>query len=613
MKNLSMISLCLVFIAFAGSAMAADMGGSLGHDLDALWADAQQNHDLDNEDAVILLESRLVTLNPDGTRSTRVHRVVWIGTAMGIRNYADLRVPWDMANSTLEVEILRTWMDNSWWPDAERISDTAVVHTLPYAVRAAHDYTTMRETMLLHDGVELPCIMETAYTITEAPAFEFADDLFVMSQRDPAVKVEYQVVAPGGTEVLFESLNGQALPVVDDVMGNLVMTWTMDNALALKVPITAAPERYEAAVVWSTWPDWDSLRDAWMASVKGAVVVDEELQKVKDEFWAGEVSSLNPFPACRDWVNENVRPVSYDTQHWFGRPRPATRTYETGYGHALDRALLFSIMLDSGNNNGVLFFLGPVGDLVASDIPRLAGLGDLMVAYQGLDRLIYDPSHGTVLHGSEVQGRPWSLYGVHAQPTRGAAGASDIVVELILEPGEEGAWSGSGAFKRSGAFPIGSDQGQLGSMVTAILPGAELGEVQLDPTGGFAFDLTIPEAEEDENGFKRWVLGPLNLGGLPSDVHVSDQVRTSPILIGWTLKKAVKVRLKGDSLSMPEEVTLDNEAGTFTVKVFEEYGWTVVERTLELKQARYEGEQWPALRALLLEEQDPRHGTILFD
>ena len=449
--------------------------------------------------------------------------------------------------------------------------------------------------------------METAYTITEQPAFEYADDLFVMPQRDPAVKVEYQLVAPGGTEVLFEDLNGQAAPVVDDVMGNLVMTWTMDDAPALKMPITAAPERYEPAVVWSTWPDWETLRDAWLASVNPAMIVSEDLQKVKDEFWAGQPSSLNPFGACSDWVNETVRPVGYGASHWFGRPRPAGRTYETGYGHALDRALLFSVMSGSGSENGVLFFLGPVGELVALDVPRLAGLGNLMVAYQGMGQVVYDPAHGTLLDAPAIQGRPWSLYGVHAQPTQGASGMSGGVVELILEPGTEGDWEGSGGSS------IGSDEGQSSAMVSTILPGAEMGDIQRGLTGGFSFAFSIPVAEEDENGIKRWVLGPVNAGVLPADVHVTDQTRTSPVIIGSNLRNVVSVRLKSDGVSMPESMTLDNEAGTFTVEVFEEYGWSVVERTLELKQDRYEADQWPALRALLLEEQDPRYGTILFD
>jgi hypothetical protein len=36
-----------------------------------------------------------VTIEADGAVATRVHRVVWIGTAVGLRTHADLRVPWN--------------------------------------------------------------------------------------------------------------------------------------------------------------------------------------------------------------------------------------------------------------------------------------------------------------------------------------------------------------------------------------------------------------------------------------------------------------------------------------------------------------------------------------
>ena len=70
----------------------------------------------------------------------------------------------------------------------------------------------MRETMLLHDGVELPCIMETAYTITEngLPAL---DGLFVFPQRDPSVLTELKLTFPSGSLFRHEALNGVPEPV----------------------------------------------------------------------------------------------------------------------------------------------------------------------------------------------------------------------------------------------------------------------------------------------------------------------------------------------------------------------------------------------------------------
>ena len=87
---------------------ANTMGSSDGYDLDALWTRAQNTFDLTEHDAVLLLESRAVTIGSTGSHVTRVHRVVWIGTARGIRAHADLRIPYNSATSALTVKSLRT-------------------------------------------------------------------------------------------------------------------------------------------------------------------------------------------------------------------------------------------------------------------------------------------------------------------------------------------------------------------------------------------------------------------------------------------------------------------------------------------------------------------------
>ena len=195
MKRLPLIivaaAIITAFLAISNPVSAQDMGTSQGYDLDALWSSARSQHDPATEDAIVLLEARKITIAANGNEVTRVHRIVWIGTAIGIRSYADLRVPWNSATSTLNVVALRTWRDGRWWPDASNVSETAVVETLPYAVALADDYTSLRETMLLHDGVELPCIMETVYEIeTRGAAAAGADGRWVFPQRDPAIRVE---------------------------------------------------------------------------------------------------------------------------------------------------------------------------------------------------------------------------------------------------------------------------------------------------------------------------------------------------------------------------------------------------------------------------------------
>ena len=86
--------LCVMVLALSFPVLlsAATMGNSQGYDLDALWAKAQKQYDLKAHDAILLLEGRHASILENGNLKTRVHRVVWIGTEMGIDHYADLRI-----------------------------------------------------------------------------------------------------------------------------------------------------------------------------------------------------------------------------------------------------------------------------------------------------------------------------------------------------------------------------------------------------------------------------------------------------------------------------------------------------------------------------------------
>jgi hypothetical protein len=321
----------------AAPVMADNMGSSLGHDLDQLWARAQSSFDLTADDAILLLESRHVSVLTNGQRVTRVHRVVWIGTNAVNRTHADLRIPYNSAHSELKVLKLRTWRDNQWWPHAEEISPTAVVETLPYAVARADDYTAMRETMLLHDGVELPCIMETSYEILDQ---SLLDGLWVFSQRDPAILVELKISIPEGRTFVFESVNGSPEPAIASDSGQKTYTWTMENVEKLGAPLVSNPAAYSPHVVWSTWSDWKTLGREIYWKFNEAAETSDALADTVAQRIADTSSPVSTARAIAAYVNESTRGVHYDDRFWSFAPRPASRTWETAYGHGLDRAVL---------------------------------------------------------------------------------------------------------------------------------------------------------------------------------------------------------------------------------------------------------------------------------
>jgi hypothetical protein len=630
MKTLKTILLTVAVMSLATPSIAAEMGVSGGHDLDQLWARAQADRDLSGEDAVLLLESHQVTLETDGTLATRVHRVVWIGSSVGIRSYADLRVPWNTATSQLDVEILRTWRDGHWWPDAETISETAVVQTLPYAVNRADDYTTMRETMLLHDGVELPCIMETAYTITET-GLPGADGVFVIPRRDFSALTELQVTVPAATALHFEMLNGVAEPAVEESGGAVTTSWRMENVPPMLTPLTDAPAAYEPAVVWSTWAEWTALRDHWRLAFDQAAVLDEALTDSVQTWIEHAPSQWSRLQAVTDQVNLYVRGIHYPDRFWTFAPRDAVRTWDTAYGHPLDRAVLTAALLRAAGYEVTPIFVGSGHSLVGPEIARLTGMGKLHLSIKGDPAGLYDPDRGSLSGQAPLIGLPIWRTDQYFEPFLGnSQWENRLEVTMTLEPGDNGHWQGSGQFHASGIFcpqgdMAGMDDGAhdyLAGVVGGVIDGASLERTnpeifhQHQVIFGFGFDVEKPEPEA--SGRTRLIVGAPGhgLASMAVGIHLYEDERQSPVILAGPMGQLVKVRLKFDEAGaahLPEPVSLVNDAGEFTVTSTKKDGWITVERELKLTAGSYPAEMWPQLRALLLEDADPANGVILLD
>jgi hypothetical protein len=631
------LGLALLLLMAAMPLRASTMGVSGGHDLDALWSRAQQRFDVSGNDAILLLESRHVTILHDGTVRTKTHRVVWIGTAMGIREQADLRIPYDTATSTLSVAALRTWRDGRWWPDAEKISGTAVVETLPFALATADDYTALRETMLLHDGVELPCIIETAYEIGEHGTAEGADGCWVFPQDNPAALVEFVLTVPGGTSPAVRSANGAPDPAVTtNADGSATYAWRMEDVRELGNPPVIDPASYAPSVSWSTWNGWDALDCEIASKVDDAATLSAALADTLAARLKNEPSQAAEARAIAGLVDEWTRFIHYDSRFWQFSPRPATRTWETAYGHAVDRAVLAIALFRAAGLAAEPVFRSAGSNGIDLDVPGLSRFDAMRVAVRA-DRfeLFYDPGDGTLAGAARfTDGRtvwyPATGDAPLAQASSGKPEAGGrFELTMTIEPGEGGAWSGSGFLDADGLFsPYSGMAGlgrevleSLGKIAGSVLPNATVTgfnpEVFESHRVAASFELSLPAGERDDRGRIDLAMGD-PAGGvmslLPDDVHLYHERRTSPVYLPGALLERVTLRVKTagrEIAGLPEPRTVRNAIGEFVLTVSEDDGWVEIDRELRLAGGAVRPELWPFLRAILLEESDPQNGLIL--
>ncbi len=597
-----MIRTILTLLLLVSTAFA-QMGVSNGHDLDALWTEARDAFDVDAHDAVLLLESRTETITEDGDLVTRIHRVVHVSTRAGQNAHADLRIPWNSATSTFEVVKLRTWRDDRWWPDADRLSDTAVVETLPHAVRTVWDMQDLRETMLLHDGVEAPCIMETEYVITErGGALPGVDGSFVFARREPAVLVQYAVTTPG--EVRHRSLNGAPQPAI----GGGGQHWTMRNVPARPLPDVDAAA-YAPTVEWTTWESDGAVIDYVNAVVDRLLPLEPAMLDSMAVAVAGVATPVARVRAVVDLVDETVRRVRYHAPDRALRARDALRTWNTAYADDLDRAVLqLAVLLEAGVESEIGFAVD------RADPGRLPGLrGTRPLVVMAHPSMVLDPAHDELLPLRAVE----LVVPVITEP---AAAPHDrfwtTKVDVTLARDDDG-WTGTGSLVASGSLSPWPDAEVHGAGVEGARVDDVAHEWFDDDLAVATFATTLAAPDPDALGRLRFDLAGVPGGVrslLPRGVETWRETRTSPVDLGPAASQSATLRLTLGAASVvhaPESMELVNDAGRFAVAVSESDGVLTIIREFELAGGVIAAEAWPALRALLLAEADPAHRTIL--
>ena len=625
----------LICLSLAAPLMAASMGRSGGYDLDQLLERARQQYDLSTQDAIVLLEHRHIEMPAGGVIRTTVHRVVWVGSTRGVHDYADLRIPWNSATSSMTVKTLRTWRDDTWWPDATEVSSTAVVETLPFAVALADDYTAMRETMLLHDGVEVPCIMETAWTIEERTDGRGGfDGTFLFPQEDPALMSVLSITLPEGESLASESVNGAPdAAITKGTGGTITYTWSMDAVEPLGEPHISSPASYAPAVAWSTWSDWQTLGAAFVSAFDGAVQVQGTLADSLAARLEGSPGAMARARRVAALVNEWTRRIRYDTRFWTFSPRPAVRTYETAYGHDLDRAVLAAALFRLAGLGAEPLFYSEEYRGTGSEIPGISRFDRMMILVQADQHARFDPSSGALTEYSlpPYATSVWRPAQNWKAPQRVEPADGGYELHITLEPAGDSGWRGTGYLNTSGALcsyteMVGLEnemQTRVETIAQSVLPGCTVDgcnpETLTPERAVIGFNFKIEKTEPDRFERTHLALGDPAGGinsNLPDDIHLYQENRTSPVVLPCTFNQTVTVRLKaGDRsiVSLPRAEEITNRTGRFTERVSREDGWITVERSLQLNRGVWDPASWPQMRELLLGNQRADGRTIVLE
>jgi hypothetical protein len=477
--------------------------------------------------------------------------------------------------------------------------------------------------------------METVYEIEEFSGAKYGSDAFwIFPQHDPAVLVEYNITIPADSAFHFINGNGAPRPDVGrNAEQGTTYVWKMEKVGGLGSPRIADPASYAPYLAWSTWKDWDRLGRKIASNFDEAACLSDALADTLAQRIEHEPEAASKARAVVDLVNEYTSGSHYNSRFWFLSPRPAERTWETAYGHCLDRAVLAAALLRGAGLKAdpVYHSVGSSG--IDNSVPGLSRFREIGLAVSGGSfQGFYNPAEGKLYGGlrqfyGRVVWKPGS--GDAPRMLQDSAAVSGLNLILTLKPGEEGSWDGTGFYNADGFFcrygEMAGLRGEalafIGTMASSVLEGADVGGFNpeiFNPglvSGGFEFK--VKGEDPDRQGRTRITIGdPAGgiISNLPSTVHLYHERRTSPVLLKGKMIQRICLRIKTgekEIVYLPETREIENEAGRYILSVRKEEGRVTIDRELAINTKTIRPGMWPELRALLLDETDSAGRTIL--
>jgi hypothetical protein len=625
----------IVFAVIIGSVSTASSQKSLSgqQNIAELMAIAQKNFDLSKEDAVILFEGKKLYWLPDGRLIDFNHEIIWINTDYAVNHYGDHRIPYDSEHCDFKVATVRTWRDSQWWETGE----TGIVETLPYQLNKAYDYSNVREMMLLHNGIEIPCILEVAYYIEDKEPFrDGIDGIWSFAKHDPVVWSWFGYGVAKGEKPQIEVSKEIGKPEIesDEKYGLDVYWWKAGPYDAIVHSFSENPASDVPYIAWSDWSDWQALGDFISDEIIELAVIDSAVVLSVDSVLADARTDSEKAGLIADYINDKTRLVDYSDKFWSDSPRPAMRTYDTAYGYKFDRAIFGKALFESAGLVTQPVYIGNgIGSYVPG-IPTTAAMSGIYLWLEG-DNFegIYNPASGTVtIANPKILNRvvwyPGNDKDPEMHPGNFKTSSLDVQIDLAYDVKAD-KLTGSGIYYADNAFsPYGEMVGvgdeaksYLNKTISSVLTGAKVTNFNPEIFGqgkvkcGFEFE--IEKLELDDFGRLEIEMGePAGgiLGYLPDGVRLTDQETRRWIYLPSVLNQNIELKLKLDDLKLiysPEANEFKDDCGNFAVKVNQDEKSITLTRSLSVMKTDYNPDEWPCLRKLLLDETGERNNTII--
>ncbi len=570
----------------AGLVLAVAALPVLAAGLPPQYAGTPTAKDYPRADVLVLSESRDFTLLPDGRQVEKVRRVEKILTYQGMDETGDPKVTFNKREQELSIERCRTYTADGLIVDAKANSFNEMT---PFELERAPAYTDWRQMVITKVGLDLNCVVELEYTLTDKrPWRRYLEGVERFEDQDPALERSVSVTVPEGRALHYRLFSAQAEPVVTRAGDAVTTTWTLGN-VPLAPPDELGPQErnFLPTLIFTTCPGWKQESSAIGGLVaKAEGVTSLQLKKKEESLLTGVASSFEKIEALHDYVAEDINTVRWPLADFDFVPRGAAEVYDSGYGNALDKGVLLCAMLKSAGIGAAISAGRQTvqGGLDPDAVACMAQMDTVLVRVEGPGGPLWlDPTASLSQRSQRdfagFKGLPL-LGGSDDLQTMTPVGGTDLLeADLEAAAGADLSLEGGGLVTLAGRYsPFYAVQGDekaqracLAAFVEGLLPGSALTDctvVRLEPQQcvfRILFKAPAPKVEAGIRAISTGLPGESLLARFPAS-YLGE--RTIPLVLAGSGKEHLVLRITlpegAKPLYLPGELKLSNAAGSFS-------------------------------------------------
>ncbi len=565
-------------------------------------------------DAVVLGETKTVTLRPDTTLTEDVRIEKRILTYEGMDAEGDPHIPFNDRHQRLDVLRARTTTPEGRTYDTQENGFNLIT---PFPLAKAPFFTDGRELVVTHVGLDIGRATELHYRREDLHRIRtWLTGTEPLAGPNPIQEKSFTVTMPDEFRLVHAVLGADAAHESRRKRGVMAHSWTVAEVPLVNAGVLSdAEESYLPRIVYSTAGSWQDVTDGIYGRIEAARKMGDEIAAKVAELTGDETSGWRKLHLIHGFVHEHVAPVRWPLDRFPEALRTAAEVYRTRYGLPLERAILLAMMLGEAGIDADLVFLSR-GPVIAKDVPALEQFPIPVVEAKVSGRTVMaDPATSLEWDARSDHIGSYALAFRSGRFTitevkEAVRGVNRLVAGGFLDFDEAGRGVGEMTVEMGGIYSphlrlllTGEKPGEyVKKLVSGIIEGCTVGDVdviELSPQNS-AFRAAVEIGPPVEDSLLVLAVGPPGESLVHTAENLHVQERAFPMLVGWTGLEQYEV-----SAGFPEEVgrvivpSGDKVGGTsFTGSrsVFEEGESVRIRTTLDVKSKVIEPEDYPSFR-----------------